>query len=148
MPLLTSPGDYDFIAELLRPMIEPHLDQAVLLLAHGTNHPSWTCYLALEHIMRKKFGETIFVGTIEKLPDSQELPEKIAAQGVRSVFVLPFLLVAGTHFFKDIRGDSETCWEKRLQRLGLKVEIEGQGLGLLPGIEQLIAAHIRTVLDQ
>ncbi|MBU1566014.1 MAG: sirohydrochlorin cobaltochelatase, partial [Proteobacteria bacterium] len=44
MPLLTTPDDYDAIGEILRPTITEKPDKAILILGHGTTHPTWTAY--------------------------------------------------------------------------------------------------------
>lgn len=142
LPILSTPGDYAQIAALLTPQIQAHPEQAILILGHGTFHPSWTCYLALETIMRRLFGSRIFVGALEQYPDSSRLPILIREAGYNSVCIIPFLMVAGMHFHRDIKGTNENSWERRLRRENIDLEICGEGLGRLPGIAHVVRDHI------
>ncbi len=146
MPLLTSPTDYDEFGEILRPTISERPDKAILLLGHGTTHPTWSAYYCLEKILRRKFAERIFVGALEKFPDSKALPAEIKAAGFAKVCIIPFLLIAGTHYHRDIVGDGQTSWITRLRNHGLAVEAINHGLGLFPGVEKLLIRHITEAL--
>ena len=59
-----------------------------------------------------------------------------------SLLLLPFLLVAGMHYRRDIIGKAADSWQSRLQEAGLEVSAHDAGLAVLPGIEGLIARHI------
>ncbi len=141
-PLLTSPEDYHQVGEILRPVIAERPQKAILVLGHGTDHPIWTAYYSLEKILRKKFGERIFVGVVEKSPDSSLLADEIADRGFTEVCILPLFLVAGMHYRRDIVSDSPSSWQTRLQSRKITVESLDYGLGLHPGLEKLIIRHI------
>jgi sirohydrochlorin cobaltochelatase len=141
-PLLTSPEDYHQVGEILRPVIAARPQKAILVLGHGTDHPIWTAYYSLEKILRKEFGERIFVGVVEKSPDSAHLVDEIADRGFTEVCILPFFLVAGMHYRRDIISDNPSSWQSRLQRRKIVVESIDYGLGLYPGLEKVIIRHI------
>jgi sirohydrochlorin cobaltochelatase len=147
LPLLTSPDDYDTLGEILRPTIAARPEKAILLLGHGTTHPTWTAYCCLEKILRRKFAERIFVGVLEKFPDSRTLPAEIRAAGFNEVCIIPFLLIAGMHYHRDIVGDGPASWMTRLCDNNLEVETIGHGLGLFPGVEKLLIRHIAEALQ-
>lgn len=146
LPFLTSPADYDAFAEILRPIITARPGQAILLLGHGTTHPIWVAYHCLEKILRHKFGARIFVGVLEKFPDSKMLPSEMKAAGFSKVCIIPFLFIAGMHYHRDIVGDGQNSWMTRLQDLSLDVETIDHGLGLLPGMAELLIDHISVAL--
>jgi sirohydrochlorin cobaltochelatase len=146
LPLLTTPDDYDAIGEILRPTIAERSGKAILLLGHGTTHPTWSAYYCLEKILRRKFGASIFVGALEKFPDSRSLPAEIQAAGFTEVCIIPFLLIAGMHYGRDIIGDGPNSWVTRLRNIGFAVEAISHGLGLFPGVEQLLIRHIAEAL--
>jgi sirohydrochlorin cobaltochelatase len=146
MPLLSAPEDYEELGEILRSTITARPDKAILLIGHGTAHPSWTAYYSLEKILRRKFGERIFVGALEKFPNSQSLPAEIRAAGFSEVCIIPFLLIAGMHYHRDIVGDGPASWTSRLQNTGLSVEAIDHGLGLFPGLEKIIIRHMAAAL--
>lgn len=142
MPILTSPRDYDEVGELLRPVITARPEQAILVVGHGTAHPSWTAYYTLEKLLQQKFNRPIFVGVIEKYPKSDHLVDEIANSGATSVCIIPLFLVTGLHFRRDIMGDGEQSWKSRFTRRSIAVEAIDYGLGLFPGFDQLVIRHI------
>ena len=148
MPLLTSPADYATVGDLLLPTIAARPDKAILLLGHGTAHPTWTAYCALQSLLRRRFGQRLFVGVIEHYPDSSTLPEEIAAAGYKEVCLIPLLLVTATHFARDMVGDGPTTWTSRLAARGLAVEVIEHGLAGFPGCEALVVSHINQALEQ
>ena len=137
-----QPEDYDQIGEILRPIIVKRPDKAILVLGHGTDHPIWTAYYCLEKILRMKFGERVYVGVVEKYPDTTHIVDEIAAGGFTEVCIIPLFLVAGMHYKRDIISDSPTSWQSRLQSRNITVESIDYGLGLYPGFEQIIVRHI------
>ena len=53
LPLLSSPRDYQEVSRALAPVIPENEDQAIVVVGHGTDHPSWTSYFALESILER-----------------------------------------------------------------------------------------------
>ncbi len=142
MPLLTTPEDYHEVGEILRPVISKRPNKAILILGHGTDHPTWTAYYSLEKILRKKFGDRIFVGVVEKYPDTADLVDEIADHSFAEVCIIPFFLVAGMHYRRDIISDNASSWQSRLQGRNIEVESIDYGLGAYPGFEKIIIRHI------
>ena len=146
-PLLDSSEDYDQLATMFAPLMTTRPGQAILIVAHGTNHPVWRTYLTLEASLQARFGKRLFLGTIEHYPQTDTLEEEIAAKGYASVLMIPLFLVAGRHYHQDMMGAGENSWKSRLERQGLEVEAVDKGLGLLPGFDRLITNHIRKALS-
>lgn len=147
-PLLATPQDYHDLAEALAELIEERPEEAILLIGHGTNHPIWVAYHAIEKIFRQRFGRRIFVGVIEKSPDSTAVPSEIAAAGWNRVRLIPLLLVAGMHFNRDVNGSGQHSWRTRLEQAGLEVECVGRGLGRHPPAIEAIATRIAETVDR
>ncbi|MBU1566674.1 MAG: sirohydrochlorin cobaltochelatase, partial [Proteobacteria bacterium] len=83
---------------------------------------------------------------LEKFPDSRNLPAAIKAAGFSKVCIIPFLLIAGMHYQRDIIGDGPSSWMTRLRAQNLEVEAINHGFGLFPGVEALIIRHISLAL--
>ena len=148
-PLLYSPEDYRAVAHCLAPLIESRLGQAILLVGHGTSHPAWTAFPALESFLRRRFGNRVFVGVVEKFPGgASEVVAEIVAGRYQQVCLVPFLLTAGMHFHRDLVGEGAESWQSRLDRSGVDVEVISEGIGLLPGIAEIFCGHIRHALEQ
>lgn len=146
MPILATPQDYQKLAECLAPIILKRADKAILLVGHGTSHPAWVAYHALETIFRRRFGQRIFVGVVEKFPDSEAIPSEIVEAGFERVCIIPLLVVAGMHYHRDVIGAAPHSWLSRLQELNLDVESIAHGLGLQPGFCDIILDHIEDAL--
>lgn len=147
LPLLTSPEDYLALGTSLSPLITTHPDQAILLVGHGTDHPAWCAYPALQYFMRRQFGSRIFVGMIEKgSPSSAEVIADITDAGYKKVCIIPLLLVAGMHFHRDLAGSRRNSWTSLLSAADIDVEIIQQGIGMLPAISEMFCQHIEEAL--
>jgi len=143
LPLFSSPSDYQTLLDLFAPQILENLDQAVLVIGHGTRHPVWTAYLALENMLRQRFGERVFVGVVEHYPETDYLVQTIADKGYEEVLLIPFFLSHGFHVERDMFGEGEQSWKSRLEHHGLKVNAVKEGIGTLPGIGKLVVSHIK-----
>jgi sirohydrochlorin cobaltochelatase len=147
LPLLSAPKDYLALCTSLSPIINTHPDQAILLVGHGTDHPSWSAYPTLQYFMRRQFGPRVFVGVIEEgCPSSTEVIADITDAHYKKVCIIPLLLVAGMHFHRDLAGDHRNSWINLLSAAGISVEIMQQGLGILPAINEMFCQHIEDAL--
>ncbi len=147
MPLLTTPDDHFQTATCLEPLILDHPDKAILLMGHGTDHPSWTAYPAFQQTLRQIFGDRIFVGAVEHYPPSEGLIAQISNAGFKHVLLVPFLLVAGMHYQNDLMGNAPESWLSRLESAGLRVDAVAEGIGRLPCIGDIFCNHIKEALD-
>lgn len=146
LPLLSSFQDFKEVTEALKTVIPQDPDQAVLVLGHGTDHPSWTSYFALEAIMIQKFGSRVFAGVVEGFPEMEETIDRIVISGFKKVLIIPLLLVAGVHFMEDITGD-EDSWQKQLERHNIEVNLISKGLGHFNDITRIFSQHIKDALN-
>ena len=146
LPLLSSFQDFKDVAQALKPVIPQDPDQAILVLGHGTDHPSWTSYFALEAIMAQEYGPRVFAGVVEGFPEMDETIDRILKKGFKKVLIVPLLLVAGVHFIEDITGD-EDSWQKQLEHHNIEVTLISHGVGHLDGITRIFSRHIKEALD-
>lgn len=146
LPLLSSYQDFKDVARALKPVISQDPDKAILVLGHGTDHPSWTSYFALEAIMVQEYGSRVFSGVVEGFPEMDETMDRILKKGFKKVLIVPLLLVAGTHFMKEITGDGDS-WQKQLEHYSIEVSLVTHGVGHLDGITRIFSRHIKEALD-
>jgi len=148
LPLLSSPADFTALCNGLAPLIDAHPHQALLLAGHGTDHPAWCAYPALQYFLRLHFGPRVFIGVIEEgCPSRSEVIAEIKAAGHKKVCIVPLLLVAGMHFHRDLAADSDNSWLNQLARADIQVEIMEQGIGMLPAVSDLFCRHIEEALS-
>jgi sirohydrochlorin cobaltochelatase len=148
LPLLSSPSDFRDLCAGLAPLINTHPEQAIILVGHGTDHPAWCAYPALQYFLRRHFGPRVFVGVIEEgCPAGTEVIADIQAAGYKKVCIIPLLLVAGMHFHRDLTGDGKNSWMTRLSQADISVEIIKPGIGILPVIGEIFCRHIEDALQ-
>lgn len=143
LPLLSSQRDYLDYIDLVTPLVTSDSAQAVLFVGHGTRHPIWTAYLALEALLQKRFGKKTYVGVVEHSPNADDIERRILEAGYQNVLIIPFFLVAGMHFHRDVKGTADHSWYSRLSASGLKVDFISEGVGLLDKIGDLVVRHIQ-----
>ncbi len=142
-PLLNQPDDFTRAAAALKKLIHGTNHDGILVLGHGTDHPCRFLFHQLEHELQRQVGPQVFFTTIEKPLEPAELViEKIVAAGHRRVFCIPFLMVAGMHFLRDIIGDSSDSWQNRFQQRKIAIDAHDQGIALLEGISSIFCDHI------
>ncbi len=147
LPLLTEPEDYSAVAGALEKSIESAVDEAVVLVGHGTDHPAWTAYTALNQVLMQRNQANIHVGVVEDgFPDRDEVVARICRSGYARVRLIPFMLVAGVHFQEDMAG-AEDSWKSAFEEKGLAVSLESTGLGYHEDITGIFCDHIRSALD-
>ena len=61
--------------------------------------------------------------------------------------LVPLLLVAGDHACHDMAGDDPESWKSQLEVAGFTVRCTLEGLGRLPGIQQLYCAKLKEILE-
>lgn len=147
LPLLSSPGDYsEVITELGNSFSNFTNREAIVVVGHGTDHPIWSSYIALHHMLRERFGPNIYVGVVEGNPLKEDIVEAVRKSGINKVRLIPFMLVAGMHVKEDLAGDKDS-WKTAFEEKGISVSIETKGLGFRRGIIEIFCRHVQAVLD-
>ena len=146
LPLLTSHKDYAAVAKSLSLILPQDTDQAIILVGHGTDHPAWTAYPALESILRQNYGNRIFLGVVEEYPGMDHTLERIKSAGFKKVCLVPFMLVAGVHFAEDLTCEPDS-WQKTFERHKIEVTVVDYGIGEIDGITNIFCDHIFDALD-
>ena len=93
-------------------------NQAVVLMGHGTPHPSNAFYAALMFQLQLK-DPNIFVGTVEGYPDVNQIKDLMIKKKIRKAYLMPFMSVAGDHAKNDMAGDEPDSWKSILTHAGV-----------------------------
>ena len=148
LPLLSSPADYSALIAGAGNTFSAHdNDEAVILVGHGTEHPVWSSYIALEYLLQKEYDLNIYVGVVEGENSCDRIVQAVKGKRIKSVLLVPFMIVAGVHFKEDLIGDSEDSWKGRFEREGIEVRAIDKGLGYYPFIVDIFIDHIKEALD-
>jgi sirohydrochlorin cobaltochelatase len=146
LPLLTDPDDLETVVSGIGRCYNDFKDEVAILIGHGTDHPTWSTYLALHYLFRERFGPRVFVSVVEGYPSREDVIESVKHIGCRTVRLIPFMLVAGTHMKEDIAG-GEDSWKEAFERDNIEVRLEENGLGFNHCIIDTFCRHIQNALD-
>jgi sirohydrochlorin cobaltochelatase len=141
-PLLTELEDYRQLCRvLMEELPAPEDGEALVFMGHGTGHYANGAYAQLDYMLRD-LGLRAFVGTVEGYPMLEEVLRRLEERPeIRRVCLCPLMIVAGDHATNDMAGDEEDSWKSCLERAGYGVRCHVAGLGELPGVRALFAAH-------
>ena len=140
-PLLTYIDDYRETVEAVKKDLDKmDIDEAVVFMGHGTEHESHSSYPAIEYMFRD-YGINAFVGTVEGYPELEQVIKKLREYNIKTVDLLPFMLVAGDHAINDMASDEEDSWKTILEKEGFNVKVHVKGLGENPYIQEKFKNH-------
>lgn len=144
-PLLTDDSDYKACAKAVMGqwLAEPGEDTVILFMGHGTSHEKNSCYERLNRAFHDEGYFNVYVGTVEALPDLEELITRIRPYHYKRVIIAPFMLVAGDHAYNDMAGSESDSWKCVLEKEGFEVIAHIVGLGELQAIRDIYASHAR-----
>lgn len=105
-PLLTDAANLPPVVDTLQKYILA--DGFNVVVSHGTHegHPVEATYLKLAELVSAKYPNAL-VGSIEGVPDMEEVLEQVEASDAEQVRFIVFMFVAGDHAENDIAGDEE-----------------------------------------
>ncbi len=128
-PLLTYIDDYRETVEAVKQDLDKmDIDEAIVFMGHGTEHESHSAYPAIEYMFRD-YGINAFVGTVEGYPELEQVIKKLKEENIKTVDLMPFMLVAGDHAINDMASDEEDSWKTILEQEGFNVKVHLKGLG-------------------
>ena len=140
-PLLTYIDDYRETVEAVKKDLDKmDIDEAVVFMGHGTEHESHSSYPAIEYMFRD-YGINAFVGTVEGYPELEQVIKKLKNRNIKTVDLLPFMLVAGDHAVNDMASDEEDSWKTTLEKERFNVKVHVKGLGENPYIQEKFKNH-------
>ena len=95
--------------------------EAVVLMGHGTHHPSNAFYAALMFQLQLQ-DPNVFVGTVEGYPEVGLIKDLMLKKKIKKAYLLPFMSVAGDHAKNDMAGDEEDSWKSIFTKAGIQCE--------------------------
>jgi sirohydrochlorin cobaltochelatase len=119
-PLLATQGDMQRAVTAILETIpaDRKKDDAVVLMGHGSTHPSNAFYAALMFQLQLK-DPNVFVGTAEGYPAADDIKDMLIAKKIKKAYLMPFMSVAGDHAKNDMAGDEEDSWKSIFTKAGI-----------------------------
>jgi sirohydrochlorin cobaltochelatase len=120
-PLLATQEDMQRAVDGILGIIpkERKKDEAVVLMGHGTYHPSNAFYAALMFQLQLKDPD-IYVGTVEGYPDVGLIKTLMLEKRIKKAYLMPFMSVAGDHAKNDMAGDEADSWKSIFTKAGIQ----------------------------
>ena len=120
-PLMSTQEDMQKVLNAILEAIpaERTKDEAVVLMGHGTHHPSNAFYAALMFQVQLK-DPNILVGTVEGYPGIDLVQALLIKKGIKKAYLMPFMSVAGDHAKNDMAGEEEDSWKSILTKAGIE----------------------------
>lgn len=146
-PLLSSQKDIEAVAEALianGPKARKP-GEALVLMGHGTPHPSNSVYAALMYHLQRK-DPLVFIGTVEGSPEIGDVVERLKAKKVKKAYLMPFMAVAGDHAINDMAGDEDDSWKSILAKEKIQTEAILKGTAEFDNIAAIWVDHLKEAL--
>jgi sirohydrochlorin cobaltochelatase len=120
-PLLSTQEDMQRAVNAILEIIpkKRKKNEGVVLMGHGTHHPSNAFYAALMFQLQLK-DPNIFVGTVEGYPDVDLIKELLLKKKIKKAYLMPFMSVAGDHAKNDMAGDEDDSWKTIITNAGIQ----------------------------
>jgi sirohydrochlorin cobaltochelatase len=143
-PLLAASHDLEAVREAMLENIpeERQPDEAVLLMGHGTHHPSNAFYQAMAYLFQQK-DPNVFVGVVEGSPLLEDILPELEAKGIEKAYLMPFMSVAGDHVRNDMAGDGPDSWKSILENQGIETEAVLKGTAEFDNIVDIWVDHLK-----
>lgn len=145
-PLLYSPDDCLEVASIL--LKEPcGKGEAVVYAGHGNVLPSTATYAQLDHMLATspEAKGVYHVSTIEGYPTAASTIAQLAkGPKVKTVKLVPLLLVCGNHTRNDIAGE----YAEAVRKAGYEPQVVMRGLGENPEIRAIYVNRVKELLGR
>jgi len=148
LPLLANDAAMDKTLDIVAARIVPTERQpgeAVVLMGHGTHHPSDAIYSALM-LKAQKMDANMYVATVEGAPAFDEVKADLVKKGIKKAYLIPLMTVAGDHARNDMAGDEPDSWKSRLKQVGVESVPVLKGLAEFDPIVDLWLENLQTAM--
>ena len=122
-------------------------DEAVLLMAHGTPHPSNAYYSVINTRLHYAKMDNAYVYTVEGWPTLDQAIHRLKRKGYKKVLLMPIMMVAGDHANNDMAGDEPDSHKSILEKEGFTVRTYLHGLGENKKIQKLFVERANAAWD-
>jgi sirohydrochlorin cobaltochelatase len=147
-PLMATSDDVQRVAEAFLKIIPPErrATEAVVFMGHGTHHPANVYYAALNYHVQK-LDPNIFVGTVEGWPEIDDIKADLKERGIKRVYLMPFMSVAGDHARNDMAGPEPDSWKSILEKEGIQCVTVLKGTAEFQEFVDIWVDHLKSAFS-
>lgn len=148
-PLLFSNEDNEKLAHAIKNIFADKLPQAdaFVFMGHGSEHASNIYYAGFQYYLSQQ-SPKFMMGTVEGFPTLQNVMDKIEKNHVKSIWLTPFMSVAGDHARNDMAGDEDDSWKIILQKKNIEVKPILKGLAQYNSVVAIWIEHLKIAVDE
>lgn len=148
-PLLSSYEDLKLTVQTVLNAVpkERTAQDAVILMGHGNDRGTGDLSLLAAADAFHKADSMVWLATVEGALAFENVLEEVKKTQAKRVWLMPFMIVAGDHAKNDMAGPEDDAWKSVLQKNGYEVFAVLDGLGSLPGIQDIFLSHTRNSHD-
>ena len=124
------------------------LGEAVIFMGHGHHHGHGDLtFIALNDELNKK-DDKAFLATVVGGLRLDELIKPLQESGAKTVWLSPFMIVAGDHAQNDLCGSKPDSWRSILEKEGFACQPNLVGLGELDNIATIFVKHLEMAWEE
>lgn len=135
----------ELCSKLERGFPTTRLDDAIVLMGHGTFHQSNIYYPGVQYYLWQ-LSTRYFMGTVEGYPNLDDVLFSLKKQKIKRIWLMPFMSVAGDHARNDMAGDDADSWKSILEAEGYEVKPLLKGLAEQDDIVNIWINHLKDAL--
>lgn len=120
---------------------------AVLVMAHGTPHPSNAYYAVMQDRLNELGYENVYIYSVEGWPHLETIIPQLKAKKIKNITMMPLMMVAGDHATNDMAGSEEDSHKTILEKEGFKVNTYIHGLGENEAVRNIFVAKANQSWD-
>jgi sirohydrochlorin cobaltochelatase len=146
-PLLSTQKDIERVIDAIITNIPKARKKgdAVVLMGHGTHHPSNAFYSALNFQIQLR-DPNVFIGTVEGYPEIDFVKSMLLKKKIKNAYLMPLMSVAGDHAKNDMAGDEPDSWKSILTRAGITCIPILKGTAEYDNYVAIWVDHLKVVL--
>ncbi len=148
-PLLVSYNDLEKTAQgLLRNAPKNrNPDEGLVFMGHGSEHHAGLVYTALASVLQEKDSNAV-LGCAEGHPGINKVISECREKELDTLWLIPFMSIAGDHAVNDLAGDGKSSWKSILTANGFICKIDLNGTLRNRYIKDIWLEHLDEGLEQ
>jgi len=149
LPLLGTQADLERTVEAILTILpgDRKKSEPVVLMGHGTPHPANAFYSALNWQLQQK-DENVVTGTVEGYPELSDVAAWLDKRKAETVWLMPFMSVAGDHALNDMAGPQQDSWKSVLEAKGYRCRPVLKGTGEYGVFVDIWVNHLKAVFGR
>ena len=116
-------------------------------MGHGNDRGPGDLTLACVAMTMNARDPLMFLASVEGGNSFDKVLPNLEKAGVKKVYLMPFMMVAGDHANNDLAGPEEDSWASMVKAKGMQVEAKLTGLGSIKGVQNVFLRHTKDTRD-